>query len=158
ASVNWHLNLESVTLLRPHALYLLIGAGVVLVWSMLAVDSPRKIFAPVIRTIVLALAVLALAGPEQVVTYQGKARPAVVDLSGSMTSSMREWAVKLLQDGLKLRTDDPAIAFARNPVMTEVGGISSMATRAIGCQRCDSSVTDLEAALRNLAAQGEGSG
>ena len=30
--MNWHLNLESITLLRPHALYLLIGAAVVLAW------------------------------------------------------------------------------------------------------------------------------
>jgi Ca-activated chloride channel family protein len=156
--VNWHLNLESITLLRPHALYLLIGAAVVLAWSMLSVDAPRKIFAPIIRTIVLALAILALAGPEQVVTYHGKARPAVVDLSGSMTSSMRAWTVKLLQDGLKLRSDDPAIAFAKKPVLSDVRGIASMAARPAGCQQCESDATDLETALRDLAAQGEGSG
>jgi len=156
--VNWQLGLESITLQRPHAMYLLIGVGLILGWSMLHVDTPRKIFAPIIRALVLTLAVLALAGPEQVVTYHGKARPAVVDLSASMTSSMREWTVKLLQDGLKLRPDDPAIAFARNAVLTDVGAVATMAGRAQGCERCGSDATDLEEALRKLAAQGEGGG
>jgi len=156
--VNWQLGLGSISLLRPNVLYLLIGAGLVLAWSMLQVDAPRKIFAPLIRALVLALVVFALAGPEQVATYQGKARPALVDLSASMTASMRDWAVKLLQDGLKLRPDDPAIAFAKNTELNDVGGVAKMASRADGCQRCEPGATDLEAALRKLAAQGEGGG
>jgi Mg-chelatase subunit ChlD len=154
--VNWHLRLGAITLVRPHALYLLIGVGLILAWSMLYVDTPRKIFAPIIRAIVLALAVLALAAPVQIASYQGKARPVLVDLSASMTASMREWAVKLLQDGLKLRPDDPAIAFATTPEVTNVGGVTAMVSHPDGCSQCGPGATDLEAALRRLAAQGEG--
>jgi len=69
---------------------------------------------------------------------------------------MRNWAVKLLQDGLKLRPDDPAIAFAKNAELTDVGGVAAMASRTDGCQQFEPDATDLEAALRKLAAQGGG--
>ena len=156
--MSWPFGLGPVTLLRPNALYLLIGVGLVLAWSMLYVDSPRKIFAPLIRALVLTLAVLALADPEQVVTYQGHARPVLVDLSASITASMRSWAAGLLQDGLKLKPDDPAIAFASNGESTDVRSVVAMLGRADGCPRCGPEATNLEAALRKLAAEGEGGG
>ena len=155
--MNWR-QLDSITLSHPHALYLFIGVALVLAWSMFYVDTPRKIFAPLLRALVLTLAILALANPEQIVTRQGNARPAMVDLSGSITESMRAWSVKLLREQLKLRSDDPAIAFGKNPVMSNIGEVATMAGNAKGCQQCAPEATDLEAALRKLAAQGEGSG
>ena len=156
--MKWLTGFGPLGLAHPHVLYLLIGVGVIFVWSMFQVDTPRKIFAPLIRALVLALVVFALADPEQVVTYQGPARPAIVDLSASMTAPMRQWAVLLLQDELKLRPEDPAMAFAKNVSLTDVGNIAAMLGRSDGCQVCGPEATDLEAALRKLAADGDRAG
>ena len=42
----------------------------------------RRVFAPLMRAIVLALFIVALANPQQVMHSEGAARPAIVDASG----------------------------------------------------------------------------
>ena len=80
----------------------------ILAWSLLGVDAPRKLFAPLLRAIVLALFVLALANPQTIMRSEGTTRPAMVDASASITPAMRAWTLKLLRDDLKLRAGDPA--------------------------------------------------
>ena len=128
--------LGGVKLANPHALWLLIGVGVILGWSLLGVDTPRKLFAPLLRAAVLALCVLALADPQTVTRSEGTTRPAVVDASASITAAMRTWTAKLLRDDLKLRAGDPAVIFATDPEPTTVSGALSKLDAAAGCANC----------------------
>jgi len=84
--------LAGVKLANPGALWLLIAVGVILAWSLLGVDAPRKLFAPLLRAAVLALCVLALADPQTITRSEGTTRPAVVDASASITAAMRAWS------------------------------------------------------------------
>src|SRR5579863_3001315 len=101
--------LAGVKLTNPGALWLLVAVGVILAWSLLGVDAPRKLFAPLLRAAVLALCVLALADPQTITRSEGTTRPAVIDASASITAAMRAWTGKLLRDDLKLRGGDPAV-------------------------------------------------
>ena len=141
-----------VKLANPSALWLLAAVGVVFVWSLLGIDAPRKILAPILRAAVLALCVLALADPQTTTREVGTTRPAVVDASASITQAMRSWTSSLLHDGLKLRGDDPAVIFAGQAEPTTVGGAVSKLDGAAGCQGCAPGATDLEAALDKVAA------
>ena len=93
--------LAGVKLANPGALWLLIAVGMILAWSLLGVDAPRKLFAPLLRAAVLALCVLALADPQTITRSEGTTRPAVVDASASITAAMRAWTAKLLRDDLE---------------------------------------------------------
>src|SRR5262249_377080 len=140
-----------VTLANPHALWAMLAVAAILIWSLFGVDSPRKLIAPLMRAVVLALFVIALAGPEHVTRVQGTTRPAVIDASASVTPAMREWTAKLLREDLKLRPDDPAVVFASRPDSTTVAGATTMLTEKAGCETCASGATDLEAALERVA-------
>lgn len=146
------------TLAHPRALLLLAGVGLILAWSLMQADAPRKLIAPLIRALTLAMLVLALAGPESVVKYEGAARPALVDLSASITTAMREWSAGLLRDQLKLRARDPAILFARVIQQESIGTALSALSAPGGCAQCQPQGTDLEAALRALAIDPEAGG
>ena len=144
--------LAGVKLANPGALWLLIAVGVILAWSLLGVDAPRKLFAPLLRAAVLALCVLALADPQTITRSEGTTRPAVVDASASITAAMRAWTAKLLRDDLKLRAGDPAVIFATDPEPTTVSGALAKLDAAAGCSTCAPGATDLEAALEKVAA------
>src|SRR5690349_13247259 len=98
--------LAGVKLANPDALWLLAAVGVVFIWSLFGIDTPRKLAAPILRAVVLSLCVLALADPQTITRDVGTTRPAVVDASASITRAMRSWTSSLLRDGLKLRSDD----------------------------------------------------
>ena len=61
--MNLSLILAGAKLANPGALWLLIAVGLIFAWSLLGVDTPRKLIAPLLRAAVLALCVLALADP-----------------------------------------------------------------------------------------------
>ncbi|HVA39544.1 MAG TPA: hypothetical protein VNF49_02685, partial [Candidatus Binataceae bacterium] len=144
--------LAGVKLANPSALWLLIAVGAILAWSLLSVDTPRKLFAPLLRAAVLALCVLALADPQTVTRSEGTTRPAVVDASASITGAMRAWTSTLLRNDLKLRAGDPAVIFATDPAPTTISGALSKLDAAAGCATCAPGATDLEAALEKVAA------
>ena len=118
--MSWVRAIPPITLTNPRALYLLIGAALIMLWSLSNLDSPRKVFAPLLRALVLALVVFALAGPQRVAKTEGATRPSIVDVSASITPQMRQWIAKLLQESLKLRSDDPVLLFARATVSSRV--------------------------------------
>jgi len=140
-----------ITLASPQALWLLIAVGVFLVWSLLGVDAPRKLVAPVLRALVLALCVLALANPGRVTRSEGATRPAVLDASASITPAMRAWTAALLRGDLKLRGGDPAVIFGTAAEATTIAGAMSSLAGAAGCANCAPGATDLEAALERVA-------
>lgn len=144
--------LAGVKLANPSALWLLIAAGVIFAWSLLGVDAPRKLFAPLLRAGVLALCVIALADPQTVTRSEGATRPAVIDASASITGAMRTWTANLLRDDLKLRGGDPAVIFAADPESATVAGALAKLGAAAGCSTCAPGATDLEAALEKVAA------
>ena len=144
--------LAGMKLAHPGALWLLIAVGVIFAWSLLGVDTPRKLFAPMLRAAVLALCVLALADPQTITRSEGTTRPAVVDASASITKAMRTWTAKLLRDDLKLRAGDPAVIFATDSEPTTVEGALSQLDAAAGCISCAPAASDLEAALEKVAA------
>lgn len=149
--------LGSLTLKTPAALYLLVGVGLIALWSMLQAETPRKLGAPLIRALVLALAVLALAGPERMITYQGTARPAAIDLSSSITPAMRRWSARLLAE-LGLRPQDPAVIFGKMAQAGNIGGAGAALNAAGECRACQPGGTDLETALRALVSLDGGKG
>ncbi|HZO81803.1 MAG TPA: VWA domain-containing protein [Candidatus Binataceae bacterium] len=144
--------LDGVSFANPHALWLLVVVAAVLAWSLLGADAWRKLFAPLIRAAALALCVIALAGPQRVNRIEGTTRPAVVDVSSSVTPAMREWTERLLRDELKLRGADPAVVFATNPEPATVSEALKTLSAAGGCAGCAPAATDLEAALEKVAA------
>jgi uncharacterized membrane protein len=144
--------LGDVSLERPGALYLLIVVGAILLWSELSVGgSARRMLAPAMRAVALALFVLALAGPTKVVHRQGAAPPIAIDLSASITPAMRQWDDTVIGRELKLRPGDPAIVFGAASVATNVGQATAMLKGAGGCEACKPGATDLEGALTRLS-------
>jgi Ca-activated chloride channel homolog len=152
------LPIKGLTSDRPAAFYLLWALVLLLAWWLWQARIPRRFAAPILRAIVLALFVLALADPQSVMRSEGAARPALVDGSASITAAMRDFTVKLLRDSLKLRAGDPAIIFAAAPVSDTVGGAASTLTSAAGCAACDPAATNLEAALNKIAADPDARG
>src|SRR5271170_3298196 len=104
------------------------------------------------RAIALSLFIAALAHPEKVIRSQGATRPAVVDLSASITPAMRAWAGDLLTNRLRLRASDPAILFAADMAPVSVSDAIAALKTPAGCASCDQSATNLETALNALAA------
>jgi len=149
---------RNITWRQPEALYLLIPIGVLLLWWLTRVNALRRIPAPIMRAMVLALLVLAMAGPQRLSTSEGAAKPVILDASMSITPEMRAWAADLIRNQLKLKASDPAIIFAEQPVAQNVGQALDALTSPSGCPACIPGATDLASALAKLTALGEGSG
>lgn len=143
--------LREVTFARPEAFYLLAVPVVVLLWSLIGLRSLRRILAPLMRALALALFVLALAGPEKVMRAEGATRPAVIDVSSSITPTMRAWGIDLISNQLKLRGSDPAMLFGSENHATSIGGAIETLKSADGCKGCAPNATNLEKALGALA-------
>jgi len=156
AIMNWRTFVGELSFAHPNALYLLAAIAIVAAWWL--IRTGRRAAAPTIRAIVLALFVLALAGPESVYRYEGTTRPAVIDASNSITPAMRAFCARLLSDRLKLRPEDPAIVFASVPLSSTAGQAIAMLTSASGCEACGPEATDLEAALARLASDPDAAG
>src|SRR5882762_1410508 len=128
---------RDLTLAHPQLLYLLAIPVVVLAWGIINARELRRIVAPIIRAIVLALFVLALASPERVTRTEGAARPAVIDTSASITPAMRAWTAKLLRDDLGLRGGDPAFMFAQTVAHDSISAVENALIRGVGCNACE---------------------
>ncbi len=142
--------LRDVSFARADALYLLVIPAAVLTWSLVGVRAPRKVFAPLMRAIALALFVLALAGPNKTMRTEGATRPALIDASASITPAMRAWETDLVTDQLKLHPNDPAILFGLDNVPAPMAQAISMLNNAAGCTACNPAATNLENALGAL--------
>ena len=90
-------SIAEISLSRPDALYLLAIVGLVLAWSLINAREWKKIWAPIMRALALALFIFALANPQTVMHFEGAARPAIVDASASITPAMRAWTARLLR-------------------------------------------------------------
>lgn len=149
---------HSLSLAHPELLYLLAIPAVVLLWGLINAREFRRIYAPLIRALVLALFVLAAAGPQQVMHSEGAARPALVDASASITPQMRAWTVKLLGEELGLRGADPVYMFATTVAPDSIGAMESAVKAGKACAECEPAATNLETALYRLAADPEAHG
>jgi len=149
---------HDLTLARPQALYLLVVPANVLVWGLANARELRRIFAPLIRAVVLVLFVLALANPERVTRTEGAARPAMIDASASITPAMRAWTVKLLRDQLGLRGGDPAFMFANTVAHDSISSVEDALDHGAGCAACEPTATNLENALYRLASDPDAHG
>jgi Ca-activated chloride channel homolog len=139
-------------LANPRALYLFVVVALLAALWLWQAGTIRRAAAPLIRTLALALFVLALADPQIVARSEGNVRPALIDASASITPAMRDYSDKLLRGGLGYRSNDPAIAFATTPVDETFGAVESASSSAAGCGACGPGATNLEAALDHLAA------
>jgi Ca-activated chloride channel homolog len=153
-----HLPVKGLTFARPEALYLLGAIAILLLWWLWQARSLLRSIAPVIRAIVLALFVAALADPHSVMRSEGTARPVMIDASASITPQMRDFTASLLRDQLKLRSRDPAIIFATSALDQSLGGALSTLTGAGGCAACGPAATNLESALNQVASRAEARG
>jgi len=144
--------LENLQFAHPAAFYLMLAVGVVLLWSLLRVETIRRVGGPILRAIVLGLFVIALADPETVTHSIGKTRPVMIDMSASMTDAMRGWSAGLLRDGFKLAPSDPAWVFGAEPMLLSAGEAVTELAKARPCAGCNPGATNLEAALDRLAA------
>src|SRR5271163_863586 len=143
---------HDLTFAHREVLYLLAIPAVVLLWALINARELRRVFAPLIRAIVLALFVIALANPQQVMHSEGAARPAIVDASASITPAMRAWTLKLVRDDLGLRAGDPAYMFATEVAPQSIGSVESSFANGAGCAECGPGATNLESALYRIAA------
>jgi Ca-activated chloride channel family protein len=150
--------LHDLTFAHREALYLLAIPAIVLAWGLLNARQLRRVFAPLMRATVLALFVVALANPQQVMHSEGAARPAIVDASASITPAMRAWTLKLLHDDLRLREGDPAFMFATDVAPSSIGAVESAFANDKGCAECAPGATDLESALYRIAADPDAHG
>ena len=139
-------------------LYLLAIPAIVALWGLVNAREIRRVFAPLMRAIVLALFVVALANPQQVMHSEGAARPAIIDASASITPAMRAWTLKLIRDDLGLRAGDPAYMFAASAVPQSIGAIESAFANGTGCAECGPGATNLESALYRIAADPDAHG
>ena len=153
-----HLPIKGLTFGRPEAPYLLGAIAILLAWWLWQARTLARSIAPVLRAIVLALFVAALADPQVVMRSEGSARPAMVDASASITPQMRDFTANLLRDRLKLRSGDPAVIFATSALDDTVGGALATLTSEGGCATCGPAATNLEAALNQIASRAEARG
>lgn len=149
---------HGLTLAHPEALYLLAIPALVLLWGIINAREVRRVFAPLMRALALALFVIALANPQQVMHSEGAARPVLVDASASITPAMRAWTVKLLRDELSLRGGDPAFMFASAAVPEPLSTLESAFESSTGCAECAPTATNLESALYRIAADPDAHG
>ncbi len=124
---------HDLTFAHREVLYLLAIPAIVAVWGLVNAREIRRVFAPLMRAIVLVLFVVAFANPQQVMHSEGAARPAIVDASASITPAMRAWTLKLIRDELGLRAGDPAYMFAASAVPESIGAVESAFANGTGC-------------------------
>jgi Ca-activated chloride channel homolog len=146
------LTLRGLMLAHPRALYWLVPVALLAGWSVWRAGAPRRAAAPSIRTLALALLVLALADPQSVIRSEGNTRPVLIDASASITPAMRVFTLKLLRDGLGFRQHDPAIVFGTVPVDQTFGATEDNVAGGFACSACAPGATNLEAALDRIAA------
>jgi Ca-activated chloride channel homolog len=149
---------HDLTFAHRDVLYLLAIPAIVLLWGLLHARELRRVFAPLMRAIALAMFIIALANPQQVMHSEGAARPAIVDASASITPAMRAWTLKLLRDDLGLRAGDPAYIFATDAAPQSIGGVETAFANGSGCAECLPGATNLEAALYRIAADPDAHG
>jgi uncharacterized membrane protein len=149
---------HGVTFENPAMLWLLVLAAAAFAWGAFNAGERRRLYAPAMRAVVLALFALALANPEAVTRTEGTSRPAVIDASASITPAMRAWTANLLADGLKYRDDDPAIMFAADAVADSAGRVEETLRKAAPCAECNPDSTDIGRALERLAAESAAEG
>ncbi|HUO05471.1 MAG TPA: VWA domain-containing protein [Candidatus Binataceae bacterium] len=143
---------HNLVLGHPGTLAMLAVAGIVALWGIVCARERVGAIAPIMRAIAIVLFVLAMANPERVASFEGAARPAIVDASASITPAMRAWAAKLLREDLHLRPADPALLFATVPVQQTIGAIEQSFETGTQCPQCQSGATNIEAALDRIAA------
>ncbi len=146
-----HLPIRGLTCARPEAFKLLAVLAMLLLWWLWQARSLSRSIAPVLRALVLALFIAALADPRSVIRSEGSARPVLIDASASITPPMRDFTVDLLRNRLKLRSADPATLFAAAPLQATVGQAVTDLSGAARCAPCDPAATNLEAALNQIA-------
>ena len=149
---------HDLSLAHREVLYLLAIPAIVALWGLINARELRRVFAPLMRAMVLALFVVALANPQEVMHSEGAARPAIVDASASITPAMRSWTLKLLRDDLGLRAGDPAFMFATSAIPDSIGAVESAFTKGTGCAECGPGATNLEGALYRIAADPDAHG
>ncbi|MGO8803092.1 hypothetical protein, partial [Candidatus Binatus sp.] len=149
---------HDLTFAHREVLYLLAIPAIVAVWGLVNAREIRRVFAPLMRAIVLVLFVVAFANPQQVMHSEGAARPAIVDASASITPAMRAWTLKLIRDELGLRAGDPAYMFAASAVPESIGAVESAFANGTGCAECGPGATNLESALYRIAADPDAHG
>ncbi|MGH7864803.1 MAG: VWA domain-containing protein [Candidatus Binataceae bacterium] len=143
---------HGVTFQDPVMLWLLGLAAGALAWGAFNAAQRRRLWAPAMRAILIALFALALANPEAATSSEGIARPAVVDVSASITPTMRAWTANLLGAQLKYRGEDPAIMFAADAVADSAASVEESLRTAAPCAECNPDSTDIAGALERLAA------
>ncbi|MGD0672787.1 MAG: VWA domain-containing protein [Candidatus Binatus sp.] len=149
---------HDLTFAHREVLYLLAIPAIVALWGLVNAREIRRVFAPLMRAIVLVLFVVAFANPQQVMHSEGAARPAIVDASASITPAMRAWTLKLIRDELGLRAGDPAYMFASSAVPQSIGAVESAFANGTGCAECGPGATNLESALYRIAADPDAHG
>jgi Ca-activated chloride channel family protein len=149
---------RTLTWTRPEALYLLIPVALLLIWWLIRMDAWRKLPGPIMRAAILALVILAIAGPYRLSTSEGAAKPVLLDASASITPEMRAWTKDLVRNELKLKSGDPAIIFAGQAAAENLGDALTALTSPDGCRQCRPGATNLASALSKLTALGEGNG
>lgn len=143
---------------RPAALYLLAAAVAPLGFWLWRARTPTRMIAPLMRALVIALLVIALADPRSVMRREGAARPVLIDASASITPAMRDWTVRLLRDRLRLRAGDPALLFGGAPLAATIGDAEALLAAPSGCAACAPGATNPQAALERIAADPDARG
>jgi uncharacterized membrane protein len=146
----WH-ELRLVQFARPQVFYLFAPAALILVYWLWRGGNIRRAAAPILRAIVLAIFILALADPKTIIRSEGTTRPVLIDASASITPAMRDYTIRFLRDRLNYHAHDPALIFGGSAVEYSFGDAASILSRSTGCVQCAPAVTNLEAALEKIA-------
>jgi Ca-activated chloride channel homolog len=112
----------------------------------------RSAAAPLLRAVVLSALVLALAEPRTITHTSGGTRPALIDVSSSITPAMRAYIISFLRDRLNYKAHDRAVLFGGTAVENSFEDAISILSHNTGCLRCSPAATDLEEALQKIAA------
>jgi len=147
---NWH-RLNALQFARPHAFYLFAPLALILIYWLWRAGSIGRAAAPILRALMLATFILALAEPRTILHTEGTVRPVLVDSSASITRAMREYIIKLTRDGLKYQTHDPALLFGGTVLERSFGDAVTILSGSAGCLLCAPGATNLEAALEKMA-------
>jgi uncharacterized membrane protein len=143
--------LTAVQFARPQALYLFAPTLLILIYWLWRAGI-RRAAAPLLRAIVLSALVLALAEPLTITHSNGSTRPALIDVSSSITPAMRTYTISLLRDHLNYKPHDPTVLFGGTALDGSFEVATSILSHATGCLRCTPATTDLEAALQKITA------
>jgi uncharacterized membrane protein len=148
--VTWH-ELSSVQFARPQAVVLFVPAALILIYWLWRAGSVGRVAAPLLRSIVLAIFIIALAEPRTITRSEGTTRPVLVDASGSITPGMRDYTVALLRDRLKYHPRDRVFVFGGTTVERSFEDAASILSQSAGCVQCVPGATNLEGALEKIA-------